>query len=116
MEGNQVIERARYFEAQALFKQIKHELDTQPLTEAQRTELQNHASALAGVLASPWFPVPWSRRLIMAAIFLFGVQQALIGNYEPMLWWLLLPLFSPRLVGEAANLFGAAARLLHRGG
>ena len=71
-----------------------------------------HAAALAGTLLRPWFPVSWTRRLIMAAIFLFGLQQAATGNYQPLVWWLLLPFFSPRIMGEAAFLLGKCARVI----
>ena len=40
----------------------------------------------------------------MAGIVLFGVQQVWWAqNFEPLLWWLLLPFFSPRIMGEAAH-------------
>ena len=48
----------------------------------------------------------------MAAIFAFGLQQAAIGNYQPLLWWLLLPFFSPRIVGEATYFMGRLVRLV----
>jgi hypothetical protein len=48
----------------------------------------------------------------MAAIALLGAQQAIwAGNYEPLLWWLLLPFFSPRIVGECAYFLGRLKRL-----
>jgi hypothetical protein len=91
--------REQYDEAKRLLEEINYELKTQPLTEAQRNELKLHAARLAGVLLHPWFPVSWTNRLIMARIFLLGVQQAIWArNYEPLLWWLLLPLLSPRIV------------------
>ena len=62
-------------------------------------ELQNHAAALAGSILSPWLPYGFSRRLLMLAIVALGVQQAVVGNYQALLWWLLLPAFSPRIVG-----------------
>ena len=105
-----MVSRHEYDEAKKLLAEIRHELDTQPLTPEQRKELELHAARLAGSLLHPWFPVYWSRRLIMGAIFLFGLQQAWTGNYEPMLWWLLLPLFSPRIMGEAGFLWGRLSR------
>jgi hypothetical protein len=70
------------------------------------SELERYREA--GALLSPWFPVDWRRRLIMAGIIVLGVQQAVwAGNYEPLLWWLLLPAFSPRIVGWCAYFVGA---------
>jgi hypothetical protein len=106
-------EREQYAEAQALLREIHYELDTQPLTQKQRNELELHAARLAGVLLRPWFPLDWKRRLIMAGIVLLGVQQAAwSSNYEPFLWWLLLPLFSPRIMGECAGFAGVLTRKL----
>jgi hypothetical protein len=81
--------REQYDEAKGFLEQIHYELKTQPLTAKQRQELELHAARLAGFLCRPWLPVSWGRRLIMAAIFVFSLQQAWVGNYQPMLWWLL---------------------------
>jgi len=106
------MERERYFEARKALDEIRHELATAPLTPEQRKELKLHAAKLSGVLLHPWFPVAWRGRLIMAGIVLLGLQQAWVGNFEPMIFWLLLPLFSPRIMGECAFLFGKMHRLL----
>jgi hypothetical protein len=103
-----------YEEAKDVLKEIRHELDTQPLTAEQRKELEMHAAALSGYLLRPWLPVSWTRRLLMVAIVLLGAQQAWVGNYEPLLWLLLLPFFSPRIVGECAFAFGRLASLFKR--
>ena len=108
-----MVNREEYAKAKRLLKDIHHELATQPLTQAQREELQDQAAGLAGILSSPWLPVSWIRRVIMLAIVLLGLQQALIGHYGAMLWWLLLPLFSPRIVGEAAHLCGIGTRAVN---
>lgn len=100
-----------YPQAKQVLSEISHELDTAPLTQQEREQLQLRAATLAGRLHHPWLPVSWSRRLIMAAIVLFGLQQAWTGNYEPMVFWLLLPLFSPRVVGECALFVGRVAWL-----
>jgi hypothetical protein len=64
---------------------------------------------------SPWLPVGISRKLIMLAIVALGIQQAIWQeNYEPFLWWLLLPFFSPRIVGEAAHAFGRIASFFRK--
>ena len=111
-QRNVVSKQEQYAKAKKLLEEINYELKTQPLTEAQRKELELHAASLAGVLLHPWFPVSWSRRLIMAGIFLLGLQQAAwAGNYEPLLWWLLLPFFSPRIMGECAFFLGKVRRV-----
>jgi hypothetical protein len=107
-----VMERERYFEARKVLSEVRHELATAPLTPEQREELELHAAKLSGVLHHPWFPVAWRGRLIMAGIVLLGLQQALTGNYEPLIFWLLLPFFSPRIMGECAFLIGKMRRLV----
>jgi hypothetical protein len=102
--------RERYDEAKQLLSEIQHELATQPLTAKQRSELEIHAARLAGAVLHPWFPMSWTRRTIMVAIVLVGMQQAWVGNYQPLIWWLLLPVFSPRLVGECTFVIGKLRR------
>jgi hypothetical protein len=70
-------QRENYQEAKKVLGQIRHTLDTEPLTAAQRNELETHAAKLAGAISHPWLPVSWSRRLIMVAIVILGVQQAI---------------------------------------
>jgi hypothetical protein len=110
MNGAGKNKRDQYDEAKRVLVDIHYELETQPLTREQREQLQLHAARLAGLLSRPWLPVPWSRRIIMAAILLFGLQQARVGNYQPLGWWLLLPFFSPRIMGECAYFFGVLSR------
>ena len=102
----------QYAEARRLHTEIQHALDTAPLTLQQRNELERHAAKLAGSLAHPWFPMGWGRRLIMAGIVALGLQQARTGNYEPLLFWLLLAVFSPRIMGWCDLQIGRVHRML----
>ena len=104
--NNDMSKRWQYAQAKRLLNEIRHELDTAPLTPQQRNELERNAAALAGFLLHPWFPESWGRRLVMVGIVCLGLQQAWVGNYEPLIFWLLLPLFSPRIMGECFHLFG----------
>jgi hypothetical protein len=97
-------------EAESVLKEINYELKTQPLTPEQRSKLERHAAALAGYLLNPWLPRDMTRRLIMAAIVLLGLQQAWVGNYQVFFWWALLPFFSPRLMGNCAYGLGRITR------
>ena len=95
--------RDRYFEAQEQLELIRHALANQHLSAERRTELQQYELAFSAVVARPWLPVLWSRRWLMVLIFALGLQQAWTGHYEALLWWLLLPLFSPRLNAEISH-------------
>ena len=103
-----------YAELKQSLEKIHQRLDTEPLTKAQRDQLQDHAYALAGKLLNPWFPLDWTRRLLMLGIFALGIEESVRGNYQPLLWWLLLPMFSPRLMGELAYFAGKLAGSIHR--
>lgn len=54
---------------------------------------------ITAVILNRWFPVGWSRRVMMAIILIV----ALLGSFSSF-WFLslllLLPLFSPRIAGE----------------
>ena len=106
--------REKYYEAKALLRQVQQELQDPNLSPAQRGALELHAARLSGFLLSPWVPVPWANRLTMVAIFLIGLVGAVTGNNMLMLSWLLLPFFSPSLMGEATNLAGRLHGRLER--
>ncbi len=86
--------------------EIRRRLDHEPLALDQREELERHAAALSGALLSTWLPVGWGRRALMIGIIILGFEESIRGNLQPLVWWLLLPVFSPRLMGEAAYFVG----------
>jgi len=81
---------------------ILHALETQDLTPEFRAELQSHAATLIAALDYTWLPNTWLGRACALAIVLLGVQHAWVGNYQPLVWCLLLPLLSPRIRRDAA--------------
>ena len=99
-----------YAELKALLAEVQAELQRPDLTPEQRNELQVHAASLAGALSSPWLPMGWTRKLLMLAIAGVGLEQAAVGNYWALWLWALLPVFSPRIVGEMAAFAGSFAR------
>jgi hypothetical protein len=64
-----------------------------------------------GALLRPWLPISWINRLIALAIVALGAREAWIGNYPLLIWWLTLPFFSPRFMGECANVLGFLGQL-----
>jgi hypothetical protein len=97
-------------EAKALLSEISTYLQDETIPAEQRKELEFHASALAGSLLRNWFPVSNGRRLIMLGIVLLGIYEMFGNNYQPLVYWLILPFFSPRIVGEVIH---AWARLIN---
>lgn len=80
------------------------------MTKREQEWPRLRAAPLSGKPISTWLPVGWTRRLIMLAIVAVGLQQAWVGNYRVLLFWLLLPFFSPRIVGECAYALGVVRR------
>jgi hypothetical protein len=95
--------RDRYLEAQEELKSVRHALANQHISSERRATLQDHEIALSDLLTRPWFPPGRGKRWVMILIFAFGFQQALVGHYEGVLWWLLLPLLSPRLSARTSR-------------
>jgi hypothetical protein len=98
-----MMSRDRYFEAREQLELIRHALANQNLSAQRRTELQQHELALSAVVTRPWLPVLRSRQWLLVLILALGLQQAWMGHYTGLLWWLLMPLFSPRLNAEISH-------------
>jgi hypothetical protein len=69
-------------------------------------ETQNAQTQIAGALLSDWLPSGIMRRMIMFILLLIGLYGFLSEGGYLMFSWLLLPLFSPRCVGEIAYAIG----------
>ena len=93
-------------QAEGLLEMISVELKSEILTPQERHELEIQKSKLSGMLLSTWFPVPWSKRIIMIVIVGFGLWQMVEQNFQPLIYWVALPFFSPRIVGEGAFFIG----------
>ena len=85
---------------------INEHLKSDDLTVEQREELEIHADKLSGVLLSIWFPIGVGRKLIMFVLFSIGIYGLEIENDYLLISWILLPCFSPRIVGEVSYLIG----------
>jgi hypothetical protein len=100
--------RDRYLEAEEQIRLVRYALADRNLSAERRKALQDHELTLSVVLTRPLLPISWARRGLMMLILVFGLQQIWGGHYEASLWWLLLPLFSPRL---SAEVYGRLAAL-----
>lgn len=101
--------RIQYEEAKRVQAEIHAELSRADLTDEQRATLQHHAYALAGTLMSIWLPFGLWRRAVMVILVLVGIGGVVMGLYWAMLAWLLIPIFSPRAVGEITYMAGRFA-------
>ena len=102
--------RGNHEEAVKTLKEINEILQDETLTSEQRKEFEALAASLSGVLLSSWLPYGTSRRLLMVGIIILGIYGLFVENYQIFVWWLLLPAFSPRIVGEITLLYGQITR------
>ena len=63
-------------------------------------------AAIAGYLLRGWLPFGFVRKAIMLCIFIGGLYGLFTDHPHAVFLWLLLPLFSPRAMGELAYLLG----------
>ena len=92
---------------------VHEKLKERDLSPEERQRYEQMAARYAGILLSPWFPVDWVRRGIMIAMAIIGFLGLIFANYNLMLIWLLLPSFSPRIVGEVAYALGKIGRVVN---
>ncbi|MBT6329469.1 MAG: hypothetical protein HOJ34_06765 [Kordiimonadaceae bacterium] len=85
-------------------------LQDETLTSEQRKEFEAQAALLSGTIMSGWLPYGIKRRLLMAGIIILGIYGLFVENYQVFVWWLLLPAFSPRIVGEITLFYGQITR------
>jgi hypothetical protein len=95
-----MVRMGNHEEALETLNKINEILQDEALTCEQRKEFESHAALLSGTLMSGWLPYGIKRRLLMIGIILLGIYGILFENYGVFVWWLLLPAFSPRIVGE----------------
>lgn len=105
--------RDEFEEAKKLSIEIAKLLKEGNLTVEDRQKLEMLQAQLSGALLSTWLPFGWERRSIMIVLFLVGAYGLVQGSIYFLVAWLLLLLFSPRVVGELAFAFGRLQRLFH---
>lgn len=88
--------------------------DDPDLTPEQRESIDKALGTVAGDQLSDWLPGGWVRKIIMLVIFLAGLYGAWHEQYKWLYIWLILPIFSPRLMGWATYLAGSFSRVLNR--
>ena len=95
-----------YKEAKKRFEAIDRSLKNDNLSPEERKNLGKLHAQLAAVLLHPLIPADWGRRIIMILVFLIGLYGIVGGNPQSIWVWILLPLFSPRIVGKIAYAIG----------
>lgn len=96
----------------AVKKQKKETEEIKELNDAQE-QLKLANARWAGYMLSNWLPDGPVRKVIMLGLFVLGVCGIAIDNLSLLWWWLPIPLFSPRAMGEASLLAGRISRFLN---
>ena len=89
---------------------VKHSLEHDNLTAEERQQLEQSYAQMCGYLASPWLPIGIGRKAVILALLILGAYGFAIDKPLIALCWILIPLFSPRLVGEALLIIGKNKR------
>lgn len=106
------MDRKTYEEAKKSSEEIAKLLREGNLTAEEKQKFETLQAGLAGALLNSWLPFDWGRRSIMITLLLVGAYGLAEGNNLLLLAWLLLPFFSPRLVGELFYAVGKASSSL----
>jgi len=91
------------------YKVIKAIVENPALADELERVHPGVKAQMSGYLLSPLLPHGVARKIVIIIIILIGVLGYLMtGSGYFLLALLLLPMFSPRLVGEAARALGKA--------
>lgn len=92
-------------------KAFKKILDNKEIADAMEKASPGITGKIAGYLMSSWLPQDMIRKAIMIIIALIAVIGGFIyGQKLFYLLLLILPMFSPRIVGEGAAFFGRISK------
>jgi hypothetical protein len=97
------MDKQQYEEAKTRLEEVTRILKHEKISPEERNRLEREGKELAKIVMSPWIPFSWGHRLIMIAIAAIGLWGLMEGQYLLVLLWLLLPLFSPRVVGKCIS-------------
>ena len=94
------MDRAHYNEAKLRLKEITERLRCDDLSASDRESLEKEGKTLTKIVMNPWIPFDWTYRIVMMAIAAIGCWGLIRGHYLLVLIWLLLFIFSPRVIGQ----------------
>jgi hypothetical protein len=94
------MDREEYERAKKRLEEVTRILKYENISPPERERLEKEGRELARVVMSPWIPFDWGYRIIIIFITAVGFWGLIQGMYFLMLLWLLLPIFSPRIIGK----------------
>lgn len=100
------MDKEQYDQIKKASEVIAHSLKNDDLSTEEREKLETTLAQMSGYLCSPWLPVGIGRKIIMMVLLVIGIYGIIIDKQIIAVCWLLIPLFSPRLMGEALRIVG----------
>ena len=97
------MEKEQYEEVKRRLEEVTKRLRHEKMSAEERERLEREGNQLARAVMSPWLPFGWGYRIVMVVIAAVGFLGLIEGQYSLILLWLVLPFFSPRIVGECLN-------------
>ncbi len=95
--------KEQYKEATTRLEEVTRILKHERISQEERERLEREGKDLAKVIISPWIPFSWGYRIAMMILAAVGFLGIIEDNYILLLPWLLLPLFSPRVIGKCVG-------------
>jgi hypothetical protein len=89
---------------------IKRILENKDLADETEKVRPGIKAQMAGYLMSPWLPHGTTRKIIMVVIVLIALVGVVYSCKLFILLLLILPFFSPRIVGEIARFIGMISK------
>ena len=92
--------RDKYLKTKSALTHIDDALREGRLTPEQRAAFEALSVKLSKQLVTTWLPAGWLRRGTMLGLLVVG-GYGFLAEVELFIWcWLVVPLFSPRIMGE----------------
>jgi hypothetical protein len=94
------MDREEYEKAKERLGEVTRRLKYDDISTEERERLEKEGRELMSFIMSPLIPFGWGYRILMLVIVFFGIYGVSEGNYPLLLIWLVLPFFSPRIIGK----------------
>ena len=94
------MDREQFEGAKKRLEEVTRRLKYDPISPQEREQLEREGRGLMEMIMSPWIPVSFGYRVLMLVIVAIGFWGLIEGKVLYLLIWLLLPLFSPRVIGK----------------
>jgi len=97
------MDREQYENAKRRLEEVTRRLRNEQMSAVERDRLEREGAQLAKAVMSPWIPFGWGYRIVMILIAAIGFWGLMEERYSFVLIWLVLLIFSPRIVGEIVS-------------